>query len=360
MSDQSTILHVYLADQDWETTSSLGIYHFARKWLETFLRRIPSGWQVVVTVLPSERDRFLPAELPESVTVVELRGPRLWRDHVLCPWVTLRRRANRAFFPKGWLPLWMPSGVHITCIMHDCMQEHYQSYYPGFLSWPKYLYFRCMARHTLRRATELLTISDFSMNQIQNYYHADRQMRVIPEADPLPPPSQIVPPGKRRGILVLGSNLPHKRVPEALSLLQAWRSRSHFDEPIYLTGEQKFDSSLLDGVERLGLLSDQELSDRIASVRALVHLSELEGFGLPLLEAWFRHTPVLFRNAHSFQEIMGEDAPGGWSGGGVEEFSDKLTEVLALTESQIAEQADRLKEKFTWGKCVNHSLRSWM
>jgi hypothetical protein len=86
----------------------------------------------------------------------------------------------------------------------------------------------------------------------------------------------------------------------------------------------------------------------MGSVRALLLLSDMEGFGLPLVEAYARRTPVLFRDAHSFREIMGPQAPGAWDGIHGPTFVQTLENVLNLNDADIEKIARHVFAERTW------------
>jgi glycosyltransferase involved in cell wall biosynthesis len=100
-------------------------------------------------------------------------------------------------------------------------------------------------------------------------------------------------------------------------------------------------------VSYVGRASDAQLRDLMQGSRALVFLSEIEGFGLPLLEAYDAHTPVCYRNASAPAEVM-DGAPGGWDGESEEGFHAALGEALALSPEEIERIRERLLSRFNW------------
>ncbi|MDF3129306.1 glycosyltransferase [Kiritimatiellaeota bacterium B1221] len=345
------LLHFYAADQDWVTTATPGGYHFTAKLIEGLASEPDTGWNIVVSVNPENRTRMIPDDLPDWMQVVEVSGKRLWLDHVWCPFFCLKMKVNAALFPKGWIPIWLPGRVHVQAVLYDCMNDHYAERYPGVIPPLKIRYFQQCTRRTLRRADQLFTISKFSRSELLRRYQVKREIEIMPLGDPLPPAQPYLPRCDRKGLLLLGSSHPHKRTGEALELFQHFRKETGFEEPLYLTGNAEWPDSALHGVERVGRLSDQELSDLYGQVRALILIPDMEGFGLPVLEAYSRGAPVCFRSAHSLQEILGEEAPGAWDGE-TESFDQTLRQVLSLREEEIHEKAKGLIESNNWEKSV--------
>jgi len=346
------LLHVYLADQDWETTSSQGIYHVSRNILAEMVRSSDPGYRIVVSVKPSERQRMVPASLPSWMEVVEVDGPRLWLDHIWCTQFAKSNGVSESLHVKGWIPIRPPKSLRITAILHDCMHDVYAERYPGQLPRAKIAYLRRMTRHTLLRADRVFTISDFSRGELQARYDGAEKLQRIPLGDPLPLPT--VSSGERQGLLIFGSMFPHKFTAGTLHLLREWRRRTQFGEPVYVVGPSPI--PLESGEISLGRLTDQELSTRLASVRVLIHLSGLEGFGLPLIEAYFRGTPVVYRNEHAFQEVLSGVPEGALDSLRPEDFAEEMDRILCLPQERIQEISEKLSAKFNWRNCVSALL----
>ena len=105
----------------------------------------------------------------------------------------------------------------------------------------------------------------------------------------------------------------------------------------------------------VGRVSDAELAHRMASSRALVLLSEIEGFGLPAIESYAAGTPVCYRATTSLREIMA-GVPGGWTGATAHGFFEALDEVLALPRDRIEEIRARLAARFNWNQAAMRML----
>jgi hypothetical protein len=246
------------------------------------------------------------------------------------------------------MPAWMPRRIQSWVLLHDAMNDYYARVHPGYFPKRKTDYFRWLLRHSYRSADRVFVNSLFTAREVQRVCGCKRDVQVLRLADPLPPPDRLLPRNERKGILILGSTLPHKCTKQALDLLRRWREHSGFSEPILVTGAQPTDSETPEGFLYLGRLSDEALSQTYAEVRALVDLSEMEGFGLPLREAYARGTPVVFRDAHAFREAMGPTAPGAWDGKDDASFAKALRDVLELNDPDILRLAQHLHTHANW------------
>lgn len=75
---------------------------------------------------------------------------------------------------------------------------------------------------------------------------------------------------------------------------------------LVVVGEKPNDP--ISGVKYTGRVSDQKLSELYANAQALVYTSLYEGFGLPILESFASHTPVVTSNVSSMPEVAGNAA----------------------------------------------------
>jgi glycosyltransferase involved in cell wall biosynthesis len=100
-------------------------------------------------------------------------------------------------------------------------------------------------------------------------------------------------------------------------------------------------------VERLPFLDDKALQRQFERARALIFPSEIEGFGLPAVEAYFLGTPVCFTRGTSIEEVL-EDASscGGFNLGEPASLFTALDEVLALPPEQVRQWGLLLREKY--------------
>lgn len=341
------ILHYYAADQNPVTTSSKGIYNVTRCLLRAITAQPAGDWKFVVSVNPAFRRELIPDPCPEWVEVVEVTGNRLWLDHVWCPAFTRKIGASVLFYPKGFVSVFRPGSVKILSIVYDCMNDYYAEMYPRKKPW-KVRYFRFLLRMTLKASDGVFTISQFSRNEILRRYRYEGEMHVLPMGNTFEEPEPPLTRDERKGFLVFGTSTPHKRTRETLELFQHYRVKRGGKETLYLVGFADFPPDLMKGVVAEGTLKAKALSKRLGSVKSVILLSEMEGFGLPILEAYAHGTPVVFRNAHSFSEVLGEDIPGAWDGKTSEGFIRACEAALAMDDEGVQKIHSNLQQRYNW------------
>ena len=363
----STVL-VYVADQDPSTTSSKGILNATRLLIREMARvAAPPGFRVVVLVAEGNHSLFAPSSPPAWMEVDALPGParggglaRLRCDHVEVLRAARRHGARVVHFPKGWIPWRKPGGLRYLATLHDAIPEYYDRHYPGWQPWLKRAYFRWNLRHSLRRSDRVLTDSEASRVDLQNLAPASaRRLQVVylgPGLDPAPPAAE------RSGLLVLGSRQPHKATRLTLALLAA-NPLGRAGEPVRVAGLAGWPAEwgtppALPGLEWLGKISDEALAREYARTRALVLLSEIEGFGLPALEAVLSGAAVCYRDVSSVGEIM-RGAPGGWDGRDEASFPAALDQALQAPSGDWAAVRTRMESECSWDGAAGRVLQAY-
>lgn len=356
MNGSEKILHIYLADHDWGKTSSKGIYHFSQNFLRELAARNLEGFRVLVSVRVSDAHRLIPEPLPDWLEVISVSGPRMWLDQVWAPWFNWRNKVDVVFYVKGVVPFLKLGKEKIQAVFYDTILEHYRVVHPDFFPKVKVGYFLMAKSHALKKADANFTISEFSKQELLSLYQPKSFFTVLPLGNSLIEEANSVE--KREGFLVFLSNFPHKCSSEALQMLVKWKTGTGSQEPIYAVGRGELPDALRAEIVCEGRLTDEELGRRIRSVKAVILLSEIEGFGLPILEAYSRGTPVVYRNKHAYAEVLREVEKGRWDGETCESFFDAVEEVLDMSGVEIQGFAEKLLQQYNWQNCVNMYLSS--
>jgi glycosyltransferase involved in cell wall biosynthesis len=162
-------------------------------------------------------------------------------------------------------------------------------------------------------------------------------------------------------LFFVGTREPRKNL---MKLIQAWQPLSK-EVDLVIAGEDGWDETgknknLLENpnLRFLGKVSDQELSVLYGEAELFVYPSLYEGFGLPILEAFYHGTPVVTSNISSMPEVAGNAAelvdPAS-----VESIRKGIEKVLH--ESKEAQQK-RLQQmiirmhQFSWAKVAEKTV----
>jgi glycosyltransferase involved in cell wall biosynthesis len=91
--------------------------------------------------------------------------------------------------------------------------------------------------------------------------------------------------------------------------------------------------------------------------RALILPSEIEGFGLPALEAYYLGTPVCYVRNTSVEEILAvATSKGGFSLDSSESLHHALAEVMAMDHDEVRTCGLKLREFYTAEKVAKRML----
>jgi len=129
-------------------------------------------------------------------------------------------------------------------------------------------------------------------------------------------------------------------------------------EKMYWSGEIKdtFDAmKFKDDIIFTGRLEPEELHKVVGSALALTYVSIFEGFGIPIVEAWYSETPVITSNVTSMPEIAGDAAviTDPFKPESIAEGLKSITFDKNLRE-ELIEKGKKRRLEFTWQKTADN------
>jgi glycosyltransferase involved in cell wall biosynthesis len=355
---------VYLADQNPHRDRSLGITSMTG----TLLEGLAARGDLALTQVVSKSSYRQPGESIETCLMPCRTDKSLRRLLVdAChPWLA-RPNVDLWYYPKGYVsPLALPS-VPSVGTMHDAIVQHYADHYPGTRNAFAFRYWIEVTKRSLRRLTCVLTISQHAASQLLDF--CDRH-GVNPPAIHITYESSAWESqrGKTRDktdcVTHLASPAPHKK---SLRLLEMWaelQQRGRELPELDLIGELDPQAARvcqqLRGVRRLKMQSTSDLQTLLARSRALLLPSEIEGFGLPALEAYYVGTPVCFVNKTAVSEVVqGAGQRGGFELADVDSFEQALDWALNAPRSLVCEIGDAMYDMFRLTKTTDRILTAF-
>ncbi|MFT4283772.1 MAG: glycosyltransferase family 1 protein [Protaetiibacter sp.] len=233
--------------------------------------------------------------------------------------LTIARRLNAfepdvVFSPMQTIGSWgRRYGLVLT--LHDLIYYRNRTP-PRDLAWPIRLMWRLYhlawwpQRMLLNRADEVATVSATTRELMREHRLTDRPITVVSNAaDPVDADAARRQPADRE-LVYMGSFMPYKNVETlARALHELPGHRLHL-----LSRISDADRARLEALAPAGALvvhdgvTDAEYGELLDRALALVTMSLDEGFGLPLVEAMVRGTPVVVSDIPIFREIGGEAA----------------------------------------------------
>lgn len=212
----------------------------------------------------------------------------------------------------------------VVTTIHDLAFEHL----PETFKRRSWMQLRLTVRHTARRAAEIITVSEYSRQDISATYGiSPERITVTPEAASpqfirITSETELQNVRRKYGIerdyiLALGSIQPRKNL---VRLIEAYTylSERHSDMELprlVIAGKKGWLESEVFRVAKAsaaahdvvftGYVPDSELPALYSGALCFIYPSYFEGFGLPVLEAMQCGTPVITGNRTSLPEVAG-------------------------------------------------------
>lgn len=167
-------------------------------------------------------------------------------------------------------------------------------------------------RRLLNRADAIAAVSDTTADLIAEHKLTKRPVRVIANAaDEQTNLPSLAPRNDAKSLVYMGAFLPYKNVETLIRALEYLPGYTlHLLSRIERYREAELRQLIPDGADVVFHrgVTDEEYHDMVDSATALVSASLDEGFGLPLVEAMSRRTPVVVSDLPIFHEIGDETA----------------------------------------------------
>ena len=220
--------------------------------------------------------------------------------------------------------------VPVVATIHDLAFEHYPETFTRRGSWQ----LRLTVRYTARRAARILTVSEFSRQDLLRTYGLPPEKVFVTWNGVEPAFNPIADGGERERIarryglregylLALGSLQPRKNLARLIRGYAALRrARPDLDPQLVIAGRELWlTGRIFSEIDRelsgepwrrdivfTGYVPEADLPALYRGARMLVYPSIFEGFGLPPVEAMACGTPVVVSQAGSLPEVCGEAA----------------------------------------------------
>lgn len=301
-----------------------GFGHYAAEVLKRMVIQHPEDDFLLVYDRPWETPFLEASNLTSILVSPAARHPlsfKYWYD-VKASKAVKKWKADVWFQPYGFCSL--TSRIPQVLMIHDLAFLHY----PKYISWYQRAYYRWFTPAFIRKAKKLITVSEFSKNDIvKSYRTSNDHIQVIPGAartafQPLDwEARQVVKDGYADGreyFLFVGGIHPRKNLLNLLKAFSHFKKWQHSNMKLLVAGRLawQYDDLLeklktykyREDVVLLDYLPEDQLQRVTAAAYALVYPSWFEGFGLPILEAMKCEVPVICSNTSSMPEVAGEAA----------------------------------------------------
>ncbi|WP_071844952.1 glycosyltransferase family 4 protein [Raoultella ornithinolytica] len=290
---------MYYVNGRFLTQKLTGVQRFAHE-LTIRLSRLRNDVVVLVPDISSIRNEYL----IESLTIHELKGGKghYW-EQITLPLFLKSKPQHLLVNLCNSAPLFYKKKI-IT--QHDITYTRYpKSFSIGFR-----MLYSLMTPILLRNSTTIVTVSEFSKNEIATFYNCDKnKIHVISNAV-----SSKFNEGERNRrsdyFLTVSSVNYHKNIHGLVNAILS----SDLDIYLKIIGDQTTVFNCIDvntndpRISFLGRVTDEELINLYQQAKAFIFPSFYEGFGIPPIEAQSCGCPVISSDRASLKEILNDSA----------------------------------------------------
>lgn len=280
---------------------------------------------------------------------------------------------DRFFSPDGYASL--TSKVPQVLTIHDINFEHNPEDLPLIARW----YLRTFVPRFARKAEHILTVSEYSKQDIVNTYGIPASkvtsiwngvaevFQPMEHADKLEIRNTLT--GGRPYFLFVGSLHPRKNITRLIEAYNLYLERSEQLQKWHLvivgqhmwrkdTERLPISDRAQEKVHFTGHLPIEDLAVTMAAASGFVYVPYFEGFGIPLVEAMRSSVPIIAGNQTSLPEVAGEAALY------CDPFDVEAIAKAMLDLSQSATLQDTLRTKglersklFSWDKAAEEVVK---
>ena len=341
-----------IADQNVATTKSIGIYNFSlqlrdRLAVDPRVRQLTVFTNSTIPVLKPCRPEI---RVEEYNCAVQSRVGRIYWDQ----WGVYREAQKSGnpwlMLPKGFLSFTARPRVRVAAYVHDTMLDFYRRKYPEFRAKIEVNYFARSLAATIRNADVIFTNTEFSKGEIWDL--ARRLGLVVPKVVVAGygfDTPELKSVQKENRVLLFASNMPHKRTDIAIRFLDHWVKESRFDGTIDCIGiiPPEMEKPAGKAWNWIGRVPPVQGREMIRNSRAVVYVSEHEGFGMPPVEAVMEGTCPIYSDIPPIREVM-RDAGFAFSNESADSFANSMDQALGISSETIQTWCQSLMARHNW------------
>ena len=252
------------------------------------------------------------------------RHPILWYAwfELRLPKILRKLHIDLFLSPDGFLSL--RSNIPSIAVIHDINFEHH----PKDLKKSHRLFYRHFFKKYAHKAERIVTVSEYSKNDIANLYSVSKNKidvslnGVNPNFHPIGTSQQIEVKNQYSNghdyFLFVGALHPRKNIKRMLQAFDVFKEETKSTNKLLMVGAKMWwNAELKSSFENLnhkadiiftGRKSVAELQLLYASAQAFCFVPYFEGFGIPILEAMKCGCPVITSNCTAMPEVAGDSA----------------------------------------------------
>ncbi|MCK4662560.1 MAG: glycosyltransferase family 4 protein [Bacteroidales bacterium] len=296
----------------------------------------------------------------------------IWFEYSL-PKIIRKIKPDLFFSPDGYLSL--SAQVPSIPMLHDINFVHFPQDIP-YLTRKFYNYY--FPKYA-QKAKKIITVSNYSKKDIcEQFLINENKVDVVYNGaneayKPISNEEKVkVKETFTEGndfFIFIGALNPRKNVVRLLLAYDEFRKKINSNIKMVIIGEKMFKTKNIEltysklkyknDIIFTGRLSPKELNKLLNASLALTFVPYFEGFGIPIVEAFYCDTPVITSNVTSMPEVAGDAAllTNPFSVKDISEAMIKIASNKELRQSLI-EKGRIQREKFSWDKTAMEIWKS--
>lgn len=292
----------------------------------------------------------------------------LWFEHSI-PRVLKKIKPDIFLSPDAYGSL--NTKIKTLIVIHDLNFEHFPQYMP----WLVRNYYKYYTPRFAKKANRIATVSEFSKNDIIEQYGclpnkidvvfngANENFKAV-EVDIKTKIKRKYAEGEDFFVFI-GALNPRKNLVNLFKAFDIYRSQNKTLAKLVVVGEKMWWTGTIkdtyesmkhkDEVVFTGRLEPDELYKVVGTAIAVTYVSIFEGFGIPIVEAWYAETPVITSNVTAMPEIAGDAAlitdpfiP--------QDIADAMKSITfdEGLRQQLIEKGRKRRQQFSWDKTAEN------
>lgn len=344
------MVSVYFGDIDPRKNSSWGIYRVCVKLLKELL--CDEEIEILLITTTSNYSLFEEFKcekiaLTSNIKISFLR--KLWLENIKLKNIFREKRVEIAFFPRGPIPFLKSKTVKYFSYIHDLIPIYYLK--KGYL---KFLPVSLLLIHSIKKSNIIFTNSFYSKRTIEKF---NKGLSTVIVAYPgyrkvKPSNGELV---KTPYFYIIGNANPHKNLERTIDIFLKYNKEKRYAFRAVITSGLP-DSTKYENVIFLGKVKEADLANIYKNAVASIFLSDIEGFGLPLIESYIYNTPIVFNNKTALKEI-GKNLKGKCDIEDHESVFAAIEEVLALGDEDIEKVKSDFMKQYNWAESAGIIIR---
>lgn len=279
-----------------------------------------------ILVLPNQLSKEEENIIGSKMSIEILNIPAIGLKRDLCFTYYLyknRKRFDICYFPSNQYPLFYKGGIYTV---HDIIYEDYPEQL-GNLSFLKRLYLHLNVRWGLLFANRVISVSNYTKEKLKKHHNLpetitnkittiyegwEHLLEINPTTTSKETPFE-------KYFFYVGSSRGHKNLSRLIKAFSLIHEKLPKNWGLIIAGNHKNlsleDKSIIDNINNknkciltTGWISDEEMTDLFKNSACFVFPSLSEGFGIPLLEAFYYGVPILCSDNKIFPEIAKDAA----------------------------------------------------